>query len=109
MVRQFEARPRACGGGSLIVQAAACGLVYLLIQGSVGPGRPPPHHFDERDEEGGGCCRYREYWNGESARRGVVAGERAGVRRVNLESSVRWIIRESYKIIQSLETHDSQM
>jgi hypothetical protein len=33
--------------GFVSVQAAACGLLYLLIQGRIGPGGPPPHHVEE--------------------------------------------------------------
>jgi len=37
-------------GVRAIVQAAARGLVNLLIQGSVGAGRPPPHHLERMVE-----------------------------------------------------------
>lgn len=32
------------GCGGVNVQAAAGGLLYLLVQGSIGPGGPPTHH-----------------------------------------------------------------
>ena len=43
--KSVRALSQGLGGCGASIQAAASGLVYLLIQGIIGPGRPPPHHL----------------------------------------------------------------